>query len=116
MTQSLSKSPSKTPLQSAVRHLSFATGVAAALSITACQQQPAQQQASTRICTDADGKRIPDENCHRSGGGAGSAALWYFGAAALARTAYGQRASGGSYTAPESSRGFGATARGTAGG
>ncbi|QDH73902.1 hypothetical protein [Brevundimonas sp. M20] len=106
----------RTPLQSVVRQMSFATGVAAALSITACQQQPPKQQASTRICTDPSGARIPDENCHRSGGGAGSAALWYFGAAALARTAYGQRATGGSYTAPESSRGFGATARGTAGG
>ena len=105
----------KTPLQSAVRHLSFATGVAAALSIGACQQQP-QQQASTRICTDTSGARIPDENCHRTGGGAGSAALWYFGAAALARTAYGQRATGGSYTAPDNARGFGTTARGTSGG
>ncbi|RZJ93441.1 MAG: hypothetical protein EON88_15365 [Brevundimonas sp.] len=109
------KPAQRTPLQAAVRQMSFATGVAAALSITACQQQP-QQQASTRICTDPSGARIPDENCHRSGGGAGSAALWYFGAAALARTAYGQRATGGSYSAPESSRGFGATARGSSGG
>lgn len=106
----------KTPLNAAVRQLSFATSVAAALSISACGQQPAQQQATTRICTDPTGARIPDQNCHRSGGGAGSAALWYFGAAALARTAYGQRASGGSYTAPDSSRGFGASARGSSGG
>jgi hypothetical protein len=107
----------KTPLQSAVRQLSFATGVAAALSISACgQQQPRQQQqATTRICTDPTGARIPDQNCHRSGGGAGSAALWYFGAAALARTAYGQKATGGSYSAPDR-RGFGASARGSSGG
>lgn len=104
------------PIKTVAQQLSFATGVAAALSISACQQQPPQQQASTRICTDPSGARIPDENCHRTGGGAGSAALWYFGAAALARTAYGQRASGGSYVAPETSRGFGATARGSAGG
>lgn len=104
----------RTPLNTAVRHLSFATGVAAALSISACGQKPPQQQASTRICTDPSGARIPDQNCHRSGG-AGGGALWYFGAAALARTAYGQRASGGSYTAPER-RGFGASARGSSGG
>jgi hypothetical protein len=105
----------KTPLNAAVRQLSFATGVAAALSISACGPQPTQQQATTRICTDPSGARIPDQNCHRSGGGAGSAALWYFGAAALARTSYGQKASGGSYTAPERS-GFGASARGSSGG
>lgn len=104
----------RTPLNTAVRQLSFATGVAAALSISACGQKPPQQQASTRICTDPSGARIPDQNCHRSGG-AGGEALWYFGAAALARTAYGQRASGGSYTAPER-RGFGASARGSSGG
>jgi|GEM_PF-3559548 len=104
----------KTPLNAAVRQLSFATGVAAALSISACQQQPAQQQANTRICTDPTGARIPDQNCHRSGG-TGGGALWYFGAAALASTAYGKKASGGSYTAPERS-GFGASARGSSGG
>lgn len=104
----------KTPLQTAVRQLSFATGVAAALSISACGQQQPQQQATTRICTDPDGVRIPDQNCHRSGGASGGA-LWYFGAAALAGTAFGRKATGGSYTAPDS-RGFGASARGSSGG
>ena len=104
----------KTPLNAAVRQLSFATSVAAALSISACGQQPPQQQATTRICTDPTGARIPDQNCHRSGG-AGGSALWYFGAAALASTAYGKKASGGSYTAPDRS-GFGASARGSSGG
>jgi len=104
----------KTPLNAAVRQLSFATSVAAALSISACGQQPPQQQATTRICTDPTGARIPDQNCHRSGG-AGGGALWYFGAAALASTAYGRKASGGSYTAPDRS-GFGASARGSSGG
>lgn len=102
----------RTPLNAAVRQLSFATGVAAALSISACEQRP-QQQATTRICTDPSGARIPDQNCHRTGG-VGSGALWYFGAAALARTAYGQKATGGTYTAPRG--GFGASARGSSGG
>lgn len=103
--------PSKTALNTVVRQLSFATSVAAALSISACG--PQQQRAGSRVCTDASGKRIPDQNCRRTGG-IGGAALWYYGGAALARSNYGEKVSGGSHTAPRG--GFGASARGSSGG
>lgn len=95
------------PLATAIRQLSFATSVAAALSITAS----CSPQSSSRVCADASGVRVPDAQC-RSGGRAGGAA-WYYGGAG-ARTPEGQRVSGGSFKAPRG--GFGASARGSSGG
>ncbi|GAA0651864.1 hypothetical protein [Brevundimonas lenta] len=93
------------PMKTVARQLSFVTTVAAALSISACEQRP-----QTRICTDGAGVRVPEQNCRRSGGGG----FWYYGGAALAGAAYGQRVSGGSHKAPRG--GFGASARGSGGG
>ncbi len=101
-----------TPLNRAVRQLSFATSVAAALSISACG--PQGQRNAARVCTDGTGQRIADHNCQRSGGHGGGA-FWYYGGRAAARTGYGEKVSGGSYTAPNRG-GFGASARGSSGG
>lgn len=100
-----------TPLNTVVRQLSFATSVAAALSISACG--PQRQQVTSRVCTDASGARIPDQNCRRTGGGGGGA-FWYYGNRATARSNYGEKVTGGSHTAPRG--GFGASARGSSGG
>ncbi|HEY1224830.1 MAG TPA: hypothetical protein VGE54_06350 [Brevundimonas sp.] len=97
------------PLSTAIRQLSFATSVAAALSITAgCSPQP-----QSRVCADRAGVRVPDAQCRTGGGRGGGGAAWYYGGAA-ARTAEGQRVSGGSFKAPRG--GFGASARGSSGG
>lgn len=98
------------PLDTAVRQLSFATSVAAALSISACGPQPRAQ--ANRVCTDAAGTRINDANCRRTGG-AGGGAHWYYGGSGR-QTAEGARVKGGSYAAPRG--GFGRTAFGSAGG
>ena len=55
----------------------------AAAAVTACgQQQPKEWSASgpTRLCTDRDGRRVPDINCERGsqGGGMGLAYLPFF--------------------------------------
>lgn len=101
----------KTSLNTVVGQLSFATSVAAALSITACSPRP---QADSRVCTDGAGRRVADQNCQRSGGRAGGA-YWYYGGRETARTGWGEKVSGGSYTAPARG-GFGASARGSSGG
>jgi len=100
-----------TPLNTVVRQLSFATSVAAALSISACG--PQSYRNNDRVCTDASGKRIPDSNCRRSGGRAGGG-YWYYGGTG-ARARNGETVKGGSFTAPARG-GFGASARGSSGG
>lgn len=114
--------------------LSFVTAIAAALSISACGR-PAEQdwsQSSGRVCTDRAGKRVPEENCNRATGGGSNAFLWYYlGTMAAGRNnsgaavpAYGQRVTGGSYSAPASYKpspsvqrgGFGSSARASVGG
>lgn len=97
-----------TPLNTVVRQLSFATSVAAALSISACG--PQTYRNSERVCTDASGRRIPDTNCRRSGGGG----YWYYGGSG-ARARTGEKVTGGSFTSPNRG-GFGASARGSSGG
>ena len=100
-----------TPLNTAVRQLSFATSVAAALSITACSPRPS---AESRVCADTTGRRISDDNCRRSGGGAGYyGGRWYYGGRETAGARIGDKVSGGSYS-PRG--GFGASARGSSGG
>jgi hypothetical protein len=100
-----------TPLNTAVRQLSFATSVAAALSITACSPRP---QTESRVCADTTGRRISDDNCRRSGGGAGYyGGRWYYGGKEAAGSRIGDKVSGGSYS-PRG--GFGASARGSSGG
>ena len=101
----------KTSLNTVVGQLSFATSVAAALSITACSPRP---QADSRVCTDRAGRRVADQNCQRSGGRS-ARGHWDYGGRGTARTGRGEKVSGGSYTAPARG-GFGASARGSSGG
>lgn len=93
------------PLSRALRQLSFATSVAAALSIGGCGSRTPQA-----ACADRAGVRLPDSDCYSGRGGA----HWYYGGSA-GRTAVGQRLKGGSFTAP-SRGGFGTSARGGSGG
>lgn len=101
----------KTVLNTAVRQLSFATSVAAALSITACGPRPAT--AEGRVCADSTGRRVSDESCRRSGGGYAGGARWYYGGKEATSARFGDKVSGGSYS-PRG--GFGSFARGSAGG
>ena len=95
------------PLDTVLRQLSFATSVAAALSISGCGPR-----AQSRVCTDGAGFRIDDQYC-RSGRTGGGGAYWYYGGTG-ASARYGERVSGGSHQAPRG--GFGASARGSSGG
>lgn len=93
-------------LNEAVRQLSFATTVAAALSITACSSP--QTSANQRTCTDRNGLRTDDQYCRSGARGGGG---WYYGGNA-GKAKMGEAVRGGSYTAP---RGFGTSAYGRAG-
>lgn len=96
------------PIADLARQLSFATGMAAALSISGCGPSP----TAGRVCTNAAGQRINDAGCQRTGGRGG--AFWYYGGRGRA-TGFGERVSGGSRVAPARG-GFGSFARGSGGG
>lgn len=102
--------------------LPLVSAVAASLGLSACNQQDEwQAQTPSRICTDAEGRRIMDAECQRGG-----TSHWYYYAAGAAIVAHGQRAYGGSfqprpgvaYASPTkvSRGGFGSSARGFSGG
>lgn len=93
-------------IETVVRQLSFATSVAAALSITACSPRP-----QSRVCTDGAGFRIDDQYCRS--GRSGGTGYWYYGGSG-ARAKLGERVSGGSHKAPRG--GFGSSAYGSTGG
>lgn len=95
-------------LKAAVKTLSFATSVAAALSITACSPRP-----QSRACVDGAGTRLPDSQCNNRSGGGARGAGWYYGGNAD-RARVGETVRGGSRVAPRG--GFGSSARGSVGG
>ncbi|WP_294390390.1 hypothetical protein [uncultured Sphingomonas sp.] len=88
------------------KELTITTAVAAALMAAGCDRRPPEwtAQQDTAICTDRQGKRVPDRNCEQrghgayGGNGASSAFMWYF----LGRNSqvpyYGEAARGGSYS------------------
>lgn len=96
--------------------LRLTLAVAAALSMNACEKAPVTaQNAGQRVCTDRAGVRVPEDRCQgqASGTGSSNAFLWYYlgtlaasnnGSRYAAAPAYGQRVSGGSYTAPVAAR------------
>lgn len=79
---------------------------AVALSLTACQREPAY---ADRVCSDATGHRVADWNCNGGGQGAGypgnhaasNPFLWYYlgtlNGRSYAPIAYGQPLYGGGY-------------------
>ncbi|WP_314372720.1 hypothetical protein [Sphingomonas paucimobilis] len=82
--------------------LKWTTALAAALLAGGCNRNNADDgwtaETDTAICTDAQGKRLPDDRCrqHRVGGGG---AFWYFLGRGRSIPFYGERATGGSFRA-----------------
>ncbi len=83
--------------------LKWTTALAAALLTSGCNRNTVDDgwttETDTAICTDAQGKRLPDDRCrqHRVGGGGG--AFWYFLGRGRTIPFYGERARGGSFRA-----------------
>lgn len=78
--------------------LPLVTAVAASLGLSACDAHDEwEAQGPSRVCTDADGRRITDSECARPVGG--GAHWYYYHGAGLPVAAYGQRVYGGSYEA-----------------
>jgi hypothetical protein len=91
--------------------LPLVTAVAASLGLSACERKDEwEAQGPSRVCTDADGRRIMDAECQRGG-----AAHWYFYGGGLPVAAFGQRVYGGSYVAERGVR-YGSPARVSRGG
>lgn len=84
--------------------LKWTTALAAALLAGGCNRASADDgwtaDTDTAICTDAQGKRLPDDRCrqHRVGGGGGMA-HWYFLRRGGIIPFVGERARGGSFRA-----------------
>lgn len=82
-------------------NLKWTTAMAAALLATGCNRAKADDNwtadRDTAICTDAQGKRLPDDRCRQTRMGGGSAAFWYFLARGRPIPFYGERATGGSF-------------------
>lgn len=92
------------------KDLTITTAIAAALLATACNKTKDDGwavQDDTAICTDREGKRVPDNKCPRQAlangthggmnGAATGAFLWYFMARNSVIPPYGERARGGSF-------------------
>ncbi|WP_312489900.1 hypothetical protein [Sphingomonas sp.] len=83
--------------------LKWTTALAAALLASGCNRGAGDDgwtaDTDTAICTDAQGKRLPDDRCrqHRVGGGGG--AFWYFLGRGRTIPFIGERAQGGSFRA-----------------
>ncbi|WP_288457444.1 hypothetical protein [uncultured Sphingomonas sp.] len=88
------------------KDLTITTGVAAALLLSGCggQRDDWTAQRDTAVCTDRAGNRVPDDRCdRRSGTGHGGGFLWYYLGRNRAIPAYGERATGGSWSRPAGS-------------
>lgn len=90
------------------KDLTITTAIAAALLATGCSEPEEDgwtAQNDTAICTDREGKRVPDDQCPRQalvdgyhGGGGSSAFLWYFLGRNSVIPPYGERVQGGSFS------------------
>lgn len=94
------------------KDLTITTAIATALLASGCGRSDPEPdgwtaQNDTAICTDRDGRRVPDDRCPRQQlastgagvghGSAGNAFLWYFLARNSVIPPYGERARGGSF-------------------
>jgi hypothetical protein len=82
--------------------LKWTTAMAAALLASGCNRAKADDNwtadKDTAICTDSQGKRLPDDRCRQTRtGGIGGGAFWYFLGRGRAIPFYGERATGGSF-------------------
>lgn len=89
--------------------LKWTTALAAALLATGCNRAKADDgwttDSDTAICTDAQGRRLPDDRCRQQHAGVGhSGAFWYFMGRGRAIPYYGERATGGSFRAAPGTR------------
>lgn len=87
------------------KDLTITTGVAAALLLSGCgQRDDWTAQRDTAVCTDRSGNRVPDDRCdRRHAGGRGSGFLWHYLGRNSGIPAYGERATGGSWSRPAES-------------
>ena len=87
------------------KDLTITTGVAAALLLSGCgQRDDWTAQRDTAVCTNRSGNRVPDDRCdRRHAGGRGSGFLWYYLGRNSGIPAYGERATGGSWSRPAGS-------------
>ncbi|WP_241490761.1 hypothetical protein [Sphingomonas sanguinis] len=83
------------------QYLKWTTAMAAALLASGCNRAKADDNwtadQDTAICTDAQGKRLPDDRCRQTRVGMGGAAFWYFLGRGRPIPFYGERATGGSF-------------------
>ncbi len=81
-------------------NLRWTTAMAAALMASGCNRAKADDNwtadKDTAICTDTQGKRLPDDRCRQTRVGGGGA-FWYFLGRGRAIPFYGERAKGGSF-------------------
>lgn len=89
--------------------LTITTAIAAALLASGCGRREPEPdgwtaQTDTAICTDREGRRVPDDKCPRQTvastthhGGGVSPFLWYFLGRSAVIPPYGERARGGSF-------------------
>ncbi len=81
--------------------LKWTTAMAAALLASGCNRSNADDgwtaEQDTAICTDAQGKRLPDDRCRQTRMGGGGGAFWYFLGRGRPIPFYGERATGGSF-------------------
>ncbi|WP_294236173.1 hypothetical protein [uncultured Sphingomonas sp.] len=89
-------------------NLKWTTAMAAALLASGCNRAKADDNwtadQDTAICTDAQGKRLPDDRCRQTRVGGGGGAFWYFLGRGRAIPFYGERATGGSFRAAPGAR------------
>ena len=93
------------------------TALAVILLAASCNRAKADDNwtadKDTAICTDAQGKRLPDDRCRQHRLGSGGGAFWYFLARGRGIPYYGERATGGSFRPAPGAR-YGAAPSGSA--